>query len=136
MEVTNDERTLTELDYARLEKLTRGVEHGPCLSSILAALEAAECVPSQDIEPDVATMNSRVLVSNFASGKTYPLTLCYPPEARPEAGFVSVLSPVGASVIGLRVGDTANWRMPSGSVGTVQLMAMLFQPEAAGHYTL
>jgi regulator of nucleoside diphosphate kinase len=136
MEVTNDERTLTELDYVRLEKLIREHEHGPDHSAVLAALEAAQCVPSPHIEPDIVTMGSRALLMNLHSGETYTLTLCYPPEARPSAGFISVLSPVGASLIGRRIGEIARWRTPDGGDGTAQVMALLFQPEASGLYTL
>jgi regulator of nucleoside diphosphate kinase len=61
--------------------------------------------------------------------------VCYPEDARPSDGFVSVLSPAGSSLLGLRVGDLARWRTPTGDEGTAEVVAILFQPEASGDYT-
>jgi len=130
---THDERTLTELDHVRLERLLRGfLEPSP----IGEVLDEAHLVQSQKVQPDVVTMGSQVLLADVATGKTFPLTLCYPSEANASAGFVSVLSPVGASLIGLRIGDTARWRTPFHQAGRAQVVDVLFQPEASGLYTL
>ena len=48
---------------------------------------------------------------------------------------ISVLSPVGAALLGLRVGDTARWTGPGGQRGSARVSALLFQPEASGDYT-
>lgn len=133
---TQDERTLTELDHVRLERLLRDAGRLPEPSPISAVLDAAQLVPSQKVEPDVVTMGSQVLLADAATGKTFPLTLCYPSEANPSAGFVSVLSPIGASLIGLRIGDIARWRTPVGEGREAHVTALLFQPEASGLYTL
>lgn len=63
------------------------------------------------------------------------LTICYPGDAEPTLGFISVLSPVGASLLGLSVGATAHWHTPTGDVCTAEVAALLFQPEASGDYT-
>ena len=63
------------------------------------------------------------------------LTLCYPDDAEPAQGFISVLSPVGASLLGLRVGAQAQWHTPQGEPRSAQVRAILFQPEATGDYT-
>jgi regulator of nucleoside diphosphate kinase len=46
-----------------------------------------------------------------------------------------VLSPVGMSLIGLRLGATAKWRTPGGEEGSAQIAEILYQPEASGEYT-
>ena len=63
------------------------------------------------------------------------LTLCYPGDAEPAAGLISVLSPVGSSLLGLRAGDTARWLTPPGEGCAAQIAAIQYQPEAAGDYT-
>ena len=125
------ERVLTELDHARLSK-----PHTPQLPEDLAdELQAVDLVTSQDVAPDVVTMNSEVEL--VLAGQTEPqrLTLCYPRDAQVGAGRISVLSPIGAALLGRRVGDTVHWRMPNGETCQAELAAIVFQPEAAGDYT-
>ena len=59
-----------------------------------------------------------------------------PQDAEPHLGFISVLSPVGASLLGLRVGSVARWQAPHGEECAAVVAAILFQPEASGDYTL
>jgi regulator of nucleoside diphosphate kinase len=46
-----------------------------------------------------------------------------------------VLSPLGGSLLGLRVGDVAQWHTPRGEERMVRVVEVLFQPEASGDYT-
>jgi regulator of nucleoside diphosphate kinase len=39
-------------------------------------------------------------------------------------------------VLGLHVGATARWVAPGGEAGAAEIVALLFQPEASGDYTL
>lgn len=136
---TQDERTLTELDHARLARLRRDVGHAAeprTENPIDAVLEMAELVAPSAVAPDVVTMYSQVQLADVATGARYPLTVCYPADAEPGAGFVSVLSPAGASLLGLRVGAVARWRGPTGEQRAARLVALLFQPEASGDFTL
>jgi len=132
---SQDERTLTELDHVRLSRLTRGV--GPAAtpppdSAIDAVLDFADLVSSRKVAADVVTMYSQVELADLATGARSKLTVCYPPHADPTRGFVSVLSPVGASLIGLRIGAIARWRTPGGGEGAAEVLALHFQPEASG----
>ena len=140
MEVsTYDERTLTELDHVRIARLIRGA--GEAASSqidrpIDDILDTADLVSSNKVDADIVTMYSQVELADVSTGKPYRLTLCYPTDAQPASGFVSVLSPVGASLIGRRVGSIARWQSPSGDQGAAKVLAVLFQPEANGDYTM
>ena len=51
-----------------------------------------------------------------------------------RAGRVSVYSPVGAALLGLRVGERARWHTPNGDACEADIVAVLFQPEASGEY--
>jgi regulator of nucleoside diphosphate kinase len=125
------ERLLTEIDSARLNKL-RGEQFPSELADALASLEL---VPSREIPPDTVTMYSQVLVEDLASKKRQKLTLCYPADAEPHLGFISVLSPVGASLLGQSVGAIAHWRTPNGDACSAEIVSLLFQPEASGDFT-
>ena len=74
-------------------------------------------------------------MSDLRTGRQVKLTLCYPSDAEPAAGFVSVFSPIGSSLLGLRVGAVARWRTPIGTDEAAGVLAILFQPEATGDYT-
>jgi len=125
------ERLLTELDFARLNKL-RGDQLPPELADTLDALDL---VSSRDVPADVVTMYSQVMLEDLASGKRQKLTLCYPADAEPHLGFISVLSPVGAALLGQRVGAVARWHTPNGDACAAHIVELLFQPEASGDYT-
>ena len=128
------ERTLTLIDYVRL---TRMLTHQPdrnagTLDELLAG---SDLVASPAVPPTVVTMYSQVLVADEASGARMKIALCYPADADPVAGFISVLAPLGTALLGLRVGDVAHWNGPGNESHTVRVLEMLFQPEASGDYT-
>ena len=84
--------------------------------------------------PDVVTMYSQVVLQDTQTGQRNTLTLCYPADAEPAVGFVSVLSPVGSALLGLRVGSVARWSTPAGDEKAAEILALLFQPESSGDY--
>lgn len=140
MEALALERTLTELDHLRLLNLVRRERRGDGLSTprlaIEQVLDACAIVPSRQAPPDVVTMYSQIVLQDLETGQRHKLTLCYPADAEPEAGFVSVLSPVGAGLLGLTVGSVARWTTPSGIERGARILAILFQPEASGDYAI
>ncbi|KQU75519.1 MULTISPECIES: GreA/GreB family elongation factor [unclassified Rhizobacter] len=140
MEVLALERTLTELDHVRLLNLLRRDRRGEGSSTtrpaIAQVLDACAIVPSRQAPPDLVTMYSQVLLKDLETGRLSKLSPCYPADAEPAAGFVSVLSPVGASLLGLSVGAVARWSTPAGEEGAAELVDILFQPEASGDYAL
>jgi regulator of nucleoside diphosphate kinase len=68
-----------------------------------------------------------------SSGKDYHLKLVYPQDAGGE-GCVSILAPVGSALLGLSVGQHIDWKAPGGKVLQLTLLAVEYQPEAAGEY--
>lgn len=126
------ERTLTQLDHARLSRL---LDAQPTPGEALAdTLDLSELVDPREIGADIVTMNSRVLLAEGGTAQPQELTLCYPEQAQPSAGRVSVLSPVGASLLGAQVGRTVQWTLPGGMARQAVVQALLYQPEAAGDF--
>ena len=141
MEVSSLERTLTEIDHQRLTRLMARAKADPRLLPVLEATRRAAVVQrpggaGQRARPTSSTMYSRVVLADTAGGAPAPFTVCYPDDAEPAQGFVSVLSPVGTSLLGLRVGDVATGEGHAGSRSRPGSRSMLFQPEASGDYTL
>jgi regulator of nucleoside diphosphate kinase len=129
------ERTLTQTDHARLMRLlARGGQPPlPAAEAMRDMLDTSDVVPSPAVPATVVTMYTQVLLEEN-DGTQHQLTLCYPPDANPSRGQVSVLSPIGAAVLGLRVGETARWQAPTGDERSARILSILFQPEAAGDY--
>jgi len=125
------ERTLTHHDHARLARLLARQPVAAGAEALQDLLDGSDLVAAHAVPVTVVTMNTQVLLLP-ESGPPCKLTVCYPEEARPAEGFVSVLSPVGASLLGLQVGETARWRSAAGVPGTARIAAVLFQPEAHG----
>lgn len=129
-------RTLTELDHVRINNLMRRQPLSPQTEAAMEdVLDVADLVASQEVAPDVVTMQSKVLVRYVATGEERTLTLGYPADADAATGCVSVLSPVGASLLGLSVGQVAHWASPDGRADAAEIKAILFQPEASGDFT-
>ena len=129
--LVHGERTLTDLDYARLSKLLTQQRPG----QLADWLESAEVMSSRAAPGDLVTMNSRVEIVDVHTHHRQVLTICYPGDAEPAAGLISVLSPVGSSLLGLSVGDVASWLTPHGEGCAAQILAIQYQPEAVGDYS-
>jgi len=131
---------ITDTDRDRLEKLLLGTrvwssrdkEH---LQALEEELDKAHIVGSRDIPGDVVTMRSQVRVKDMKSGTEMDLSVVFPSEADSEQGKISVLAPVGTALLGYRVGDTIEWKVPGG-LRRLKIERILYQPEAAGDYHL
>jgi regulator of nucleoside diphosphate kinase len=127
--------TITRLDLQRLENLLdRQKDFGPGAIALQAELDRAEVVGLDEVPAGLVTMNSRVHCREESSGKDYHLTLVYPQDAGAE-GKVSILAPVGSALLGLTVGQHIDWPAPGGKVLKLTLLAVEYQPEAAGEYS-
>src|SRR5262249_46676042 len=92
----------------------------------------ANVVPRDKVPQDLVTMNSRVVFENMTTGEQREVTLVYPGMADIDAGRISVLVPVGTALLGLRVGQSIEWDLPSGEKQRYRIVDVPYQPEAAG----
>ena len=96
-------------------------------------LRRAVVVEPDEVPPDVITMNSRAELSDLETGETVTFTLVFPQDAYLEEDKISVLAPIGAGMLGYRVGDQFEWNVPQG-VRRMKVTKVHYQPEAAGHF--
>lgn len=129
--------SITKPDYDRLKALVdrqRVTSGGNEYSARLQAeLDQAVIVEAAEIPADVVTMRSTVELTDLDSGETEVHTLVFPEEADVEQRRLSVLAPIGTAVLGYRVGDTFEWKVPSG-MRRLKVTKILYQPEAAGNW--
>jgi regulator of nucleoside diphosphate kinase len=62
--------------------------------------------------------------------------LVYPKDVSLKTASVSVLSPVGSALLGLKVGQAIEWPFLDGHRERYRVLAVAYQPEAAGHFHL
>jgi regulator of nucleoside diphosphate kinase len=127
---------LTEHDVAELTRLIQSramfYRHDLAhIETLARELERADVVPAATLAPDIVTMRSRVQVRDLDTGRGGIYTIVPPVDADVAARRVSVLAPMGTALLGYRVGDAVEWRMPGGR-RRLLVEEILYQPEAAG----
>lgn len=81
---------------------------------LLHEIERADVLPSSELPADVVNIGSDVTFRDEATGRTQTVTLVFPPDADIAAGRVSVLTPIGAALIGLAAGASISWETRTG----------------------
>jgi regulator of nucleoside diphosphate kinase len=126
---------ITETDQERLRRLIQLSLSGrdrDAAEALAEELDRAEVVPAERIAGDVVTMNSRVAFQDEESGENREVSLVYPEDSDPARGRISVLAPVGTALLGLSVGQTIDWPLPRDRLRRYRVIAVVYQPEAAG----
>ncbi len=122
---------LTQGDLERLSQLLD--KQGGRYAKLEEEIARAAVVPREDIPRDVVTMNSRVVFENETTRERREVELVYPREADIAAGKISVLVPVGSALLGLRVGQSIEWELPSGEKHRYRVIDVPYQPESSGN---
>ena len=106
--------TLTRSDCDRLDRLASAAAASPTSDFLAREVARATVVPSETAPRDVVAMGSTVSFRDDTTGQGRTITLVYPDEADLAQGRISVLTPVGAALIGLPVGQSIEWQTPGG----------------------
>ena len=77
-------------------------------------IERADILPDARLLPGLVTMESEVTFRDDISTQERTVTLVYPEAADVETGKISILTPIGAALIGLSVGQTIEFQTPGG----------------------
>lgn len=120
--------TISTLDAERIESLA-GVG-----SALLEELARADILAPQHMPPDVVTMNSTVRFEIDGTDQVRCLTLAYPKDMARQPDAISILTPIGAALLGLSVGDSISWPRPDGQLSRIRVLEVPYQPERAGEY--
>jgi regulator of nucleoside diphosphate kinase len=130
---------VTDTDLQRLERVVEqygSARNAELVEQLESELARAVVTSSSAIPPDVVTMNSTVVYEDEEAGETREVTLVYPKDANSDEGRISVLAPVGSALIGLSVGQRVEWPLPHGRTRHLRILAVPYQPEAAGDHHL
>ena len=132
---------LTAQDYNRLKHLladltrqSRGMQAG--VETLEDILDLARIVQPEKVPGNVVTMNSRVLFEDVTTRENGTVTVVYPTDADASSGRISVLSPVGAALLGEAEGAELELPLPHGQTRRIRINSVLYQPEAEGDFAL
>ena len=111
---------VTDQDLLRLRGLLGGMSQASILDrehlgQLQSELDRALVLPCDEIPVGVVTIGSLVRVVDLDTGKRSVLTLVLPDEADITERRISVLTPIGAALLGFRASDDVEWTMPGGS---------------------
>ncbi|MBV2235824.1 MAG: nucleoside diphosphate kinase regulator [Sterolibacterium sp.] len=125
---------ISTLDVERLEDLLASLPQTGLAgrAELEAELNRATIVDSEDMPPNVVTMNSTVKFSVESTGEEFVLTLVYPKDADTSGKTISILAPVGSALLGLSQGAEIEWPKPGGGLIKVKIKEVTDQPERQG----
>jgi regulator of nucleoside diphosphate kinase len=130
--MTNMSCRLTRKDFAVLEIMLelRQAFADPIVPMLEDKLSSADVVPADLVEPDVVTLNSRV-VFRIDAGPVETRTLVQNEVRGPVGSSLSVATRRGLCKHGMAQGQTASIEHPDGRRESIWIKAVLYQPEAA-----
>ena len=122
--------TVARSDHGELTRLAlAGTGYSSdAAEDLLHELERARIVADEKVPDDVVRMGSRL---RFRTGRDErQVTLTWPAEADIASRRISVLTPVGTALIGLRAGQSISFRTRDGRPQMLTVLKVL--PPAAG----
>ena len=106
---------ISDKDFVQLSKLeNRGL--------LEYELSRAVVVPADQMPLNVVRMNTRVQYLDESNGISREVELVFPEDVDLDCGKISVLSPVGSALLGLREGQTIDWSFPNDPVRRLRVM--------------
>jgi len=118
---------LRRSDAELLERLVESSgfgRDGSSLALLDEELARATIVADDELPSDSVALDSRVRFQDLLSDEEREVTLVLPSKVASDKGLISVLSPVGSALIGLRVGDDIDWPMPGGQMRRLRVLAV------------
>jgi regulator of nucleoside diphosphate kinase len=103
-------------DFQRLSSLANAARNStPHLADELAdEIGRAHVLAEGEHAQEIVCMNSEVEFRDDTTGKVQRVTLVYPDKADISRRKVSILTPVGTALIGVRKGHSITWETPKG----------------------
>jgi len=85
-------------------------------------LSRASIVPDGECAPNVVRMGSTVTYREDATARIRKVTLVYPHEADIAQQRVSILTPIGAALIGMSTDQAIQWPSPGGAMESLTVL--------------
>lgn len=105
---------ISEGDFEIIKNLVGHPSEGASEMSLAYELSRAIVVRKEAFPPHTIGLNATVSVLDLDTKAEKTFTLVTPSLANIQKGNISILSPMGAAVIGFRKGEEVVWKMPGG----------------------
>ena len=112
------------LSKDQFEKISNLIANSstPTAEELEEELGRATILDDQEVPLDVVMMNCEVQFVEIETQKINRVIVVYPQDANIDENKVSILAPIGAALIGLRVGQQIQWKLPGGKLSTYQVL--------------
>ena len=105
---------LGEDDFRQLKQFAENFPGNTNEMSLSYELSRAVVVENDQVPAGSIRLNSLVKVREVTSNKEMEFSIVMPAFADFKEKKISVLTPMGAALIGLSKGETVEWKMPAG----------------------
>ncbi|MCI0429677.1 MAG: nucleoside diphosphate kinase regulator [Rhodospirillales bacterium] len=125
---------VTKADLGKLDAMLAHrspIRSWKAVEILVRELLRAEIVDEHEIPAHIVTMGSRVEFREAENELSTVATLVYPGDSGLYEDAVSVLTPIGAILLGLSEGQSMRYSGPDGKPKTISVKKILHQPEAA-----
>ena len=122
---------LDRTHYTRLHDLaSAALDRDPDVATLLFdELERAELSSNEEMPPTVVNIGSEVTFRYNDTGHSRAVRLVFPHEADIKNGWISVLTPVGSTLIGLAEGDQMVWTTRHGEMRSLTILKVTRPPD-------
>lgn len=117
---------ISDIDYDRIADLALRLEskRPDFVRLLLDEIDRARVYPAGRLPKDAVAIGSEVEFEDSSAGVRHKVTLVFPNEADLDAGRISVMTPVGAGLIGMRAGHEINWPRPDGRSRILKILSV------------
>jgi regulator of nucleoside diphosphate kinase len=124
--------TISTLDYDRLSNLAESASrHAPEVAAFLLDELGRAYIELGAPNGLVVRMGSHVEFCDDETRTVQNVRLVYPDQADAQQGRISILTPVGAALIGLSTGQSIQWRDRRGTLKKLTVLAVDNAADAA-----
>jgi regulator of nucleoside diphosphate kinase len=120
---------ITRADFERLSKLLDSAAAAAVSDYLDLELSRARIVETEDVGQGIVTMHSRVTFRDDSTGEIRTVSLVYPGEEDIDTGRISILTPIGAALLGLSEGQSIHWQTRNGESRALTVLRSLAREE-------
>lgn len=122
---------VSDFDLDRLDTIigTLGEKDSSIKKRLIQKLDQADILESKDIPPTIVTLNSTVIFRLSNTREPLRMTLTLPSRKPQPDDSISILTPTGIALIGLREGSDTTFNLMNGDTVTLWVDEIVYQPE-------
>lgn len=119
----NDGLVISQTDRDKIATLLQGAPLN--IAELLGDELGRATIVGDDVLPkDVVSMNSQIRFQDVETEKETTVILVYPSEANLDQNKISLFTPVGSALIGLKIGQTIAWPFPGGKTRQLKVISV------------